>query len=286
MNVDGSDLHALTTDGAKKFNLEWLPDGTLLYITGMTLKTVDSETQREEIVTSFVSAEYFDSFHVSPDGKQVAISLARELFVVPFDLETMKNVRKRSDLLDLKGCLFYDEFGVKDALWSDDGQKLAIKIVVPSGNQRADSIRVIDIQKCGESAPKVLDDFPVGRFPFKNTIVDFDWDGDLLFFMNSNLFKGGFGDLVFYNMFTHKFEKVAPVDNTCCYRDATFSPDGTFVIFAFQDIRLGEASTVALYYVRVDALTTGGVLRPISLPEGFFALRDEAPMPALRPAQK
>jgi hypothetical protein len=205
---------------------------------------------------------------------------------VPFDLETMKNVRKRSDLLNLKGCLFYDEFGVKDALWSDDGQKLAIKIVVPSGNQRADSIRVIDIQKCGESAPKVLDDFPVGRFPFKNTIVDFDWDGDLLFFMNSNLFKGGFGDLVFYNMFTHKFEKVAPVDNTCCYRDATFSPDGTFVIFAFQDIRLGEASTVALYYVRVDALTTGGVLRPISLPEGFFALRDEAPMPALRPAQK
>ncbi|HSQ40021.1 MAG TPA: protein kinase, partial [Anaerolineales bacterium] len=266
MNVDGSGLRALTTDGAKKFNLEWLPDGTLLYVTGMTLKTVDIETEREEIITSFVSAEYFDSFHVSPDGKQAAISLARELFVVPFDLESMKNVRKRSDLLDLKGCLFYDEFGVKDALWSDDGQKLAIKITVPSGNQRADSIRVMDIQQCSESDPRALDDFPVGRFPFKNTIVDFDWDGDLLFFFNSDMFKGGFGDLVFYNTFTHKFQKILPVENTCCYRDAAFSPDGTFVIFAFQDIRLGEASTVALYYMRVDALTIGGALHPIPLP--------------------
>ena len=287
MNVDGSDPRQLTTDGAAKFNLEWLPDGkTLLYISGMTLKTVDIETLREEIVTSFVSAEYFESFHVSPDGKQAAISLARELFVVPFNLESMKNVRKRSDLLDLKGCLFYDKFNVKDALWSDDDQKLALKMLVNSGGTIADSIRILDIQQCSEADPKALDDFPIGRFPFKNTIVDFDWDGDLLFFFNSDLFKGGFGELIFYNTFTHKYEKIFPIENTCCYRDATFSPDGTFVIFAFQDIRLGEASTLSLYYVRVDALTTGGALRPIPLPEGFFTRRDQAPMPVLRPAQK
>ena len=175
---------------------------------------------------------------------------------------------------------------MKDALWSDDGLRLAIKIIVPSGNQRADAIRVLDIQQCSEADPKALDDFPIGRFPFKNTIVDFDWDGDLLFFFNSDVFKGGFGELIFYNTFTHKYEKIFPIENTCCYRDATFSPDGTFVIFAFQDIRLGEASTLSLYYVRVDALTTGGVFHPIPLPEGFFILRDEAPMPVLRPAQK
>jgi serine/threonine protein kinase len=284
MNVDGSDLQRLTTDGAKKFNLEWLPDGTtILYIAGMTLKTVDIETQREEIVTGFISSAYFESFHVSPDGKQAAISLDRELFVVPFDLERLKNVRGRSDLLDMKGCLFYDAYAVKDAIWSNDGQKLALKILVTSGNQRADAIRILDIQKCGEEDPKVLDDFPTGRFPFKNTIVDYDWDGDLLFFFNSDVFKGGFGELVFYNTFTHKFDKIFPIENNCCYRDATFSPDGMYVIFAFQDIRLGEASTVRLYYVRVDALTTGGVLQPIPMPDGFFALRDEAPMPVLRP---
>ena len=287
MNVDGSDPRQLTTDGAAKFNLEWLPDGkTLLYISGMTLKTVDIETLREENITSFLSSQYFESFHVSPDGKQAAISLDRELFVVPFDLESARNIRKHSDLLALKGCLYYTKFAVKDALWSDDGMKLALKILVPAGNQRADAIRILDIHKCGDEDPQALDDFPVGRFEFKHTIVDYDWDGDALFFFHSDGFKGGFGELVFYSSFTHKFQKIFPIENTCCYRDATFSPDGTYVIFAFQDIRLGEASKLKIYYVRVDTLTTGGVLQPLLLPDGFFPLRDEAPMPVLRPAQK
>lgn len=287
MNVDGSDPRQLTTDGAAKFNLEWLPDGkTLLYISGMTLKTVDIETLREENITSFLSSQYFESFHVSPDGKQAAISLDRELFVVPFDLESARNIRKHSDLLALKGCLYYTKFAVKDALWSDDGTKLALKILVPAGNQRADAIRILDIHKCGDEDPQALDDFPVGRFEFKHTIVDYDYDGDSLFFFNSDGFKGGFGELVFYSSFTHKFQKIFPIENTCCYRDTTFSPDGTYVIFAFQDIRLGEASKLKIYYVRVDALTTGGVLQPLLLPVGFFPLRDEAPMPVLRPAQK
>lgn len=285
MNVDGSDPQRLTTDGAAKFNLQWLDRNTLLYVSGMTLKTVDIETLREENITSFLSSEYFESFRVSPDGTQAAISLDRELFVVPFSLDAMRNVRQRSDLLALNGCLFYDAFAVKDAHWSDDGTRLALKILVPAGNQRADSIRVLDISKCGDAEPKVLDDFPIGRFAFKHTIVDYDYDGDLLFFLNSDVFKGGFGELIFYNTFTHKFQKVSPIQNTCCYRDATFSPDGTYVLFAFQDIRLGEASTVSLYYVRVDALTTGGLMQPIPLPEGFFARREEAPMPALRPAK-
>ncbi len=285
MNVDGSDPQRLTTDGAAKFNLQWLDRNTILYISGMTLKTVDIETLREENITSFLSSEYFESFHVSPDGKQAAISLDRELFVVPFDLETMRNVRTHNDLIALNGCLFYDALAVKGALWSDDGTKLAVKILVPAGNQRADAIRILDISKCSDAEPKALDDFPIGRFAFKPTIVNYDYDGDLLFFLNSDVFKGGFGELVFYNTFTHKFQKVNPIQNTCCYRDATFSPDGMYVLFAFQDIRLGDASTVSLYYVRVDALTTGGLMQPIPLPEGFFAQREEAPMPALRPAK-
>lgn len=287
MNVDGSDLQAVTTDGAKKFNLEWLPDGkTLIYVSGMTLKMVDIETLREDNITSFLSSQYFESFHVSPDGKQAAISLDRELFVVPFDLETMRNVRGHTDLVNLKGCLFYDDYAVKDAIWSKDGQRLALKIMVPAGNQRADAIRILDIQKCSDEKPKILDDFPVGRFEFKHVISDYDWDGDALFFFNSDVFKAGFGELVFYNTFTHKFQKIFPIENTCCYRDATFSPDGTFVIFAFQDIRLGEQSSVKLYYLPVNALVAGGVMQPIPLPDDFFTLRDEVPMPALRPAQK
>jgi len=288
MNVDGSDLHTITSDGAKKFNLEWLPDGnTLLYITGKTVKTVNIETMVEENITSFTSSEYFESFHVSPDGQQAAISLSRELHVVPFDIEKLKNVTKKSALLEMKGCLFFNDLGVLDARWSNDGQNLSIKYLAPDGNNIAETIRILDIHRCSDAAPVRLDEFPLGRFQFASPLVSYDWDGDLLFFMNSNKRNGGFGEIGFYNTFTHKGQtKLAPINGTdCCYRDLIFSPDGTYVLFAFQDIR-DTTNAVFLYYIPVDSLTTGGTLKPIPLPDGFFTQRDEAPMPAIRPAQK
>jgi serine/threonine protein kinase len=285
MNVDGSDLHAVTTDGAQKFNLEWLPDGkTILYITGKTIKTVDIDDLREEIITNFSTSEYFDSFHVSPDGKQVAISLARELHVVPFDIEKLKTVNKKSSLLDMKGCLYYQHQGVLDARWSDDGQKLVIKYIAPNGSVAADTLRILDIHLCEKAIPNELDDFPLNRFPFSPSIVNFDWDGDLLFLMNSNKRNGGFGELALYNTFTHKSALPLPIEGNCCYRDATFSPDGTYVMFAFQDIRQAD-NKVSLYYVPIDELTTGGTLQPLALPDGFFTRRNETPMPTFRRAQ-
>jgi hypothetical protein len=285
MNVDGSDLKSVTNDGSAKFNLEWLPgSNTLLYITGKTIKTVDINTLQEETITNFLSSEYFESFHVSPDGKQVAISVGRELHVVPFDLAILKSVTKKSALLAMKGCLFYKKFGVLDALWSDDGQKITIKYLAPSGNVAVETLRILDIHLCNEAEPARVDEFPLGRFPFSGTLVNFDWDGDQLFLMNSNVRNGGFGDLGFYNSSIHKGEKLAPVDGNCCYRDATFSPDGTFVLFAFQDIRLTD-SPIVLYYVPIDALTTGGTLQPMKLPDNFFTKRTDAPMPAFRRAQ-
>ncbi|WKZ36791.1 MAG: protein kinase [Anaerolineales bacterium] len=286
MNVDGTELIPVTNDGAAKFNLQWLPDGrTILYISGKTAKTVDIETLREENIFNYLSAEYFESFHVSPDGKQAAISLNRELFVVPFDVETLLTVTRKSQLLDMGGCLFYDELAVKGALWSDDGQKLAIKYLAPSGGLRVDTIRIMEIQFCNDADPVRLDDFPLGRFTFSNEIVNYSWDGDLLFFLNGNTRNGGFGDLVFYNGFTHKQEKPALFNGNCCYRDASFSPDGTHVIFAFQDIRLGTDSPINLYLIPADSLSTDRDLAPVPLPERFFTRRNDAPMPILRPAQ-
>ena len=286
MNVDGSEAKQLTTDTIKKFNLQWLPDGkTVLYMSGKTVKTVDIETLREEIIFNFISAEYFESFSISPDGKQVAMAINRELFVVPFDLEKLGNVSRKSNLLDMKGCLFYNDLAVKGALWSDDGTRLAIKYIANVNAKFADAFRIMDIQKCNDLPPSRIDDFPNGRFPFSNEIVSFDYDGDLLFFINNDKRNGGYGDLVFYNSDTHKFEEVAPFEGNCCYRDAKFSPDGTYVIFAFQDIRLGGDSPTNLYFLPADTLSEARTLKPMPLPEGFFTRRDDAPMPAFRPAQ-
>jgi len=286
MNVDGSELRSVTSDRSEKFNVEWLPDGdTILYITGKTVKTVNIKDQREEIVTSFASAEYFDAFRVSPDGKHIAISLNRELHVVPFDLSAFPKNPSKADLLAMKGCLFYNDIGVKDILWSDDSQKLSVEFVTPSGNNVADTIRVLDIHLCQSSDPIRLDEFPAARFPFPLDIVNFDWDGNLLFTLNTNKRNGGFGDLFFYNTFTHKAEPVAPVEGKCCYRDAAFSPDGTYVIFAFQDINLGTTNPIVLYYIPTGSLTTEGALEAIPLPDGFFTQRNDTPMPVFRPAR-
>lgn len=286
VNVDGSDLQQVTTDGTAKFNLQWLPDGnTILYLTGKTVRTVDIETLREDIIVNFLSAEYFESFSVSPDGAQAALALNRELFVVPFDIEKLKTVNKKSALLEMNGCLFFDELAVKDALWSDDGARLAIKYLANAGGSFADTIRIMDISKCGDAEPARIDDFPGPWFKFNNEIINFDYDGDMVFFINSGVRNAGFGDLVFYNALTHKSEKAAPYEGNCCYRDAAFSPDGTYVIFAFQDIRLGTESPINLYYIPSDSISTKRILDPLPLPEGFFTKRNDAPMPVLRPAQ-
>lgn len=285
-NIDGSDPTQLTTDGVEKFNLQWLPDGnTILYMSGKSVKTVDIETLREEIIMSYPVAENFESFQVSPDGTQAAIAVNRELFVVPFNVEKLRQVSNRNHLLELKGCIFYDKFAVTDALWSDDGTKLALKVFANKGGIRVDEIRIVDIQKCDKSTFEPLDEFPLGRFNFSDTIENFDWDGNLLFYMNSPKRNGGFGDLLFYNGYTHKFEFQAPYEGNCCYRDASFSPDGKFIIFAFQDIRLGVESPINLYYYPIDSLGTKRILEPLPLPKNFFTMRDEAPMPVLRPAR-
>ncbi|MCZ2127958.1 MAG: protein kinase [Anaerolineales bacterium] len=284
VNVDGSDAQQLTNDGLPKFNLQWLPDGkTVLYMSGKSVKTVNVETEVEDILTTFLSAEYFESFSVSPDGKQVAISLNRELFIAPFDAEKLRAADRKSALLAMGGC-FFNKLMIQKAQWSDDGTKLAIQFIANDGGAYADTIRLYDVSNCDNLPNAKIDEFPAIRFKFSKNISSFNWDGDLLFFLTSAIRNGGFGDLAFYNLFTHKAEKAAPYENNCCYRDATFSPDGTQALFAFQDIRLGSQSPINLYIVPADSLSAPRKLTPL-LPDDFFAKRDEAPQPVMRPAQ-
>ena len=291
MNMDGSDPRSLTKDRAAKFDLQWLPDGkTLLYVTGKTVKTVNAETQVEEIITNFTSSEYFEAFRVSPDGKRVAISLQRELHIVPFDLEQMKSVRKKSDLLALNGCFFDTDtikIAVLDVFWSDDMEKVAVKFLAPVGHAYSETMRVMDIHLCNDSIPRRLDEFPAERFAFKTDIMSIAWDGEELFLFNSNERNGGFGNLYQYNTVTHQVDIKINVVGTCCYRDARYSPDGNFVIFAFQDINIPDAP-ILLYMVPSGSITTPGNYKPLAeLPEEFFeGNRKESPQPELRPIPK
>ena len=113
---------------------------------------------------------------------------------------------------------------------------------------------------------------------------DFDWDGIDQFVFNTARRNNGWGEMYIYNWRTHKGVQQLPVGG-CCYRDARFSPDGTYLFFTFQDLALGPEAKTALYYVPVGELGAGAKFSPIQLPEGFFKDPKEGSQAALRLAQ-
>ena len=301
MNVDGSELLQLTTDNTVKSNLRWLPDGeTLTYINGKCVWSVHTPSEVVDIIACYNTVEYLEGFTVSPNGEYAAISVNREMYLVPFDIPILKEATTRASLFELSGC-FFDNLIVKDARWSNDSSQIAIKFSGVSGNTRIDMIRVLDISTCltnnqviAEITPVPfprLDEFPGTRFTMSGynssspIIVEYDWDGEIFFVMNTSKRNGGFGYLYSYNMQTHKPEQLIPIDNTCCYRDARLSPDGSYIAFAFQDIRLGAEAEIELYYVLYGSLGTGATYEPIPMPAGFFTDPRDTPQFALRPAK-
>jgi serine/threonine protein kinase len=293
MNVDGSERTQLTSDGGAKNDLQWLPDGdTLIFISGLSVKSYNVKTSVQDIVVNFPSASSLNAFRVSHNGKQVMIAVNNEIFVAPFDIETMKGVSKKSDLLALNPCIIPEgktksALIVKEARWAKDDQLVAWLFKGPMGT---DLVSVLDIQDCTPATIHVLDTFPGIRFETPGfqggLMLDFDWDGINQFVFHTARRNNGWGELHIYNWETHKPTlTVNPIGKRCCYRDARWSPDGSYLLFAFQDEGLADAAQTLLYYVAFGDIAARANLTPIPLPEGFFTNPKEAPQPALRPAR-
>ncbi len=293
MNVDGSELKMVTSDGGAKNDLQWLPDGeTILFISGLSVKSYNLRTDVVDTVTNFPSASSLNVFQVSHDGKQVMIAVNNEIFVVPFDLDAMKNVSKKSDLLALEACIVpkgktKSALVVKEARWASDDSLVAWLYKGPSGT---DLVSVLDIHDCNPDTIAIRDTFPGTRFTpsgFQGGLMpDFDWDGFNQFIFNTAKRNSGWGELHIYNWETHKPTLLLnPIGKRCCYRDARWSPDGSYLLFAFQDETLGPEAQTLLYYVPFGQIAAEATLTPIALPEGFFRNPKEAPQPALHFAQ-
>jgi serine/threonine-protein kinase len=293
MNVDGSELTEVTADGAVKSDLQWLPDGeTILFISGLTVKSYNIRTDVVDTVINFPSASSLNAFRVSHNGNQVIIAVNNEIFVVPFDINRIRNVSKKSDLLALEACIVpkgqtKSALIVKEARWSSDDTLVAW---LYKGPQASDLVSVLNIQDCNPDTIDILDTFPGVRFNppgFQGGLMpDFDWDGFNQFIFNTARRNNGWGELHIYNWETHKPTlTVNPIGKRCCYRDARWSPDGTYLLFTFQDESLGPQAETRLYYVPFGEIGAGAELTPIELPQGFFKNPKEAPQPALRPTQ-
>ncbi len=293
MNVDGSDPKQLTVDGGVKNDLQWLPDGeNIVFISGLTVKYYNIKTDVVDTLTSFPSASSLNAFRVSHDGKQVIVAMNNEIFVIPFDIDTLKEVHKKSDLLALDPCIVpqgktKSALVVKEARWATDDQFVAWLYKGPFGS---DQVSVLDIHECDPVKIKFVDTFPGTHFEIPKfqggLLLDFDWDGFNQFIFNTARRNNGWGDLHIYNWESHKPTlTIDPINKKCCYRDARWSPDGTYLLFTFQDEGLAADAQTLLYYVPYGDIGSGASLTPIKLPDGFFKNPKEAPQPALRPAQ-
>jgi hypothetical protein len=297
MNVDGTELTPLTTDNAEKSQLEWTSDGQkIIFISGTSVKTVDLAGQVNQ-VASFDTAEILDAFEISPDGQKVAISLNRELFIVPLDWKKLGEIRTRGQLIAMADCASHAPFAnyiTQNVVWSADSTRLAVNFRGSDANGRwIDLIDVLKVDYCG--LPGRLDEFPASRFTISGYIKNpkiqtFAWDGVQLFALTGFIRNDGYGNLYIYDTKNHKPLKpiygvnyMDPINGTCCYRDPRWSPDGRYLLFVFQDIGSGLNKS-ELYYIPFNSIGTGATYEPIPLPEDFFTDPREKPQPALRPA--
>jgi hypothetical protein len=278
-----------------KTELQWTPDGqALVYISGLCVKMVHLPDGRVEDIACFEYAgTQIEEFEISYDGTRAAISVNKELYLVPFDLEILKEVDRPSKLKAISDCPAMapyasntgSAYAISAVRWAQDGMSLAILQKIIWSEKQEDAIRLVDISFCGEK-PYLLDEFPSSRFRTEQTtqLENFGWDGFFNFAMVKFIRNEGYGDMYFYNSDLHKPDTHRnPIESSCCYRDPSYSPDGSYLTFAFQDLRKGDGNTTELYYIPVGTLFTGISYTPIPLPDGFFTNPKESPNPVARP---
>lgn len=287
MNVDGSDLIQIRTDNSVKSGLHWIADGRLVYLSRNCAYIVDVQIEQPEQIVCFNAMESLESFRVSPDGKMVAISIQRTLNILPFDMEMLKKVDTRFNLLALEENCFYNQYAFREVLWSKDGTQLAAH-VVDTELVSSDQIFLlsINIPSCSTVGPVRIDRIPGAHIDFESEsskrIGSFDWDGEHWFLLNDSIRNEGFGNLYVYDSEAREGGKINPVNGMCCYRDARWSPDGTYILFAFQK---SDSSQIQLYYLPFPDLDGEDGWAPIKIPDVLFTTPREKPQPALRPAR-
>ena len=299
MNVDGSDLERVTFDGAAKTDLQWLaPDYTsLLFISGKIIKIYDSTTGAVDTLTTFPSEVSVDAFQVSHDGSQVMVAMSNNIFMVPFDIEALKSITNRGQLARMENACLVEQVQktftiarVREARWSKDDALVAWLFVgndAVNPNLQAEQVSVLDISSCDPELIDQQDNFPGTRFVpagYQNReIPDFDWDGLDQFTFNTSRRNNGWGELYIYNWKIYRGVQQSPL-GPCCYRDARWSPDGTYILVSFQDLDLGADVQTELYYLPVGELGTGANFIPFPFEAGFFRDPREGIQAALRPA--
>ena len=297
VNLDGSDLQQLTQDGLSKSKLQWALSGNSVYfLSGNCIRSAHLGSLETNPVLCLEVPALLEAFQFSPDEQSLALVVHRDLYVISSDKERLNQIKTVSDLRTNAACpglAPYVQAGrrvtVKSARWSQDSEQLAIVRPGLDDGKLVDLVHLLDITHCDQSIRR-LDEFPAKRFTMSGydatpVLQNIAWDGWKLFALISYRRNEGFGDLWVYNEDLYRADLINPIEGACCYRDPTFSPDGSYLLFAFQDKRLAPGSKIQLYYVPLATVGTGLAYAPIPLPDGFFPGPHSQPQPVLRTAR-
>ncbi len=293
-DLDGSNLTQLTTDGTKKSNLNWSPDGqSVLYTTDNCLNVVGLQTMQTLTLTCIAGVSSINTFNISPDGQDVALGLDEsDLYLFPYS--KLYNLRRDSlpdDLPSLAQCSYYAPYRTGDVLkavnWSLGADRLAVLLSRVTDGTSRDEIQVLDFSQCNPS-PQLVNEILPTHFLFTlrgyfdhPEISGLSWNADNQLLLNGYLNSSGFGDLQLYNLEQNQGQDIAP-NGTCCYRDIHWSPDGTYLFYTYQPESGGE---ISLHYAPLSQLDQpGSPMTSLSLPAGFITSATESLQPALRTA--
>jgi Tol biopolymer transport system component len=293
-NLDGSNLVQLTVDGTEKSNLKWSPDGqSVIYTAANCINLVGLLTRQVITLTCFSGLSSIDAFDISSDGQNAAIGLAqKDLFLVPYSkLFTLGQSILPSALSSQAQCSYYAPYQVSDRLkavhWAADDGHLAILLSKLVQGTYRDEVNVLDFSQC-TSQPLLVDEITPTYFLFTfpeyydhPEISSLSWKDSQQLLLSGDMTEQGFGDLQLYNLEKNNTQKVAP-NGPCCYRDVRWSPDGTYLFYAFQPESGGE---ISIYYAPNAGLDQPGTaVASLALPEGFLSGNLASLQPALRMA--
>lgn len=294
-NLDGSELQQITQGEGIQSSIQWNPGGRMIiYISQKCLKSVDiladkADPHRIQNVICLDGIQSLGGFAISPDGNNLAILLDQQnLYLLPYQLTRLQQVHsvKELDTLAVCGAPYHSDGILKTVQWPVTGWQLALQYTEDHSTPR-DNLRVVDFTKGCESPPitqelSAIDLlFTLQGYYQQPVIASFAWDG-ARFILNSSRKDGGWGDLQVYNANLADTQTLEPMGQACCYRDARWSPDGQYLVFAYQ---LETGGHTQLVYAPVAEIGKVAKFTPLPLPDSFFIDPTSSPQPALRAVQ-
>ncbi len=291
-NLDGSDLVRLTTDGEKKSNLHWSPDGqSVIYTILNCIDLVGLQTRQVLNLTCFTGIPSITAFDISPDGQQVALGLAEtNLYLLPYtQLFSLRQVSSPEDILSLVQCSYYAPYNTGEILkavtWSLTNSRLAMLLSTLIDGTYRDEVSILDFEQCTAAPLPVKEILPTyflftlrGYFDHPE-LSSLSWNGNDQLLFNGYVNNEGFGDLQIYNLEQNQGQELTP-NGDCCYRDAHWSPDGTYLFYSYQANTGGD---INLFYTPTSKLSqTGDSMASLALPADFLAGSAESIQPTLR----